>query len=178
MPVLVAIVAAVCMLGQSAAYAAGTATYYINGSGTISPGLTTVPTPQMFTFTTANAAGLPSFAVGGSTNGGAIIVTVNCLFTGSSTLPGGETSAAGLGAGSGSCSTSASIFGTHSITCSLTYVRAGSNVDIAVACTGNVNGNPNNSGSGGGTFHFVPTSVNPTTSYQLSGTATVTWTNA
>jgi hypothetical protein len=57
--------------GQSPAHAVGTGAVVVVGSGTISPGLTTVSTNQSFTFTTSNFAGLPSVATVGSTNGGA-----------------------------------------------------------------------------------------------------------
>jgi hypothetical protein len=97
--------------GQSPAHAVGTGGVLVAGSGTISPGLTTVPTPQSFTFTTSNPLGLPSIAAVGSTNGGVNAVFLGCSFSGVSSFPGGETAALGMGFGSGSCVTAASIVG-------------------------------------------------------------------
>jgi hypothetical protein len=144
--------------GQSPAHAVGTGAVVVAGSGTISPGLTTVPTNQSFTFST-----VASFAAVGSTNGGANVVTLNCFFSGSSTLP--ETTAAGLGTGSGSCTTSQSIVGSISITCSMTYLRVGPIQIIIYTCTITINGNSNNSGIEIGICVWAPTTFNPTTSY-------------
>jgi hypothetical protein len=173
-----ALAAAVAMMGQSSAYGLGAAGHVVVGSGTISPGLTTVPTNQSFTFTTGNLASLPSVAAGVSTNGGASVVTLNCVFNGNSTIAGGETSAAGLGVGSGSCTTATGVAGTtYSAVCSLTYIRVGPIVIVVLVCVTVINGNPNNSGTAVGAFLFVPTSVNPTTSYQLAGAAALALTN-
>jgi hypothetical protein len=154
--------------GQAPAHAIGGMAATMVGSGTISPGLTTRPTPQSFTMTSANIASFPSIMAGASNNGGAVAGTMTCSFSGSSTLAGGETTAAGLGTGSGSCGTAAGIAGTSGwITCSLTYIRVGPFWEIVITCTSTVNGNSNNSGIGIGICAWVPTSVNPTTSYQI-----------
>jgi hypothetical protein len=155
--------------GQLPAHAAGGGAAVVVGSGTISPGLTTVPTPQTFTFSTANLAGAPSVAAGVSTNGGAFAGTVNCSFTGNSTLAGGETSAVGEGTGSGGCSSAAGVAGTSgSISCTIIlYVRIGAFVDVVLSCTITINGNPANHAIEVAICVFIPTSVNPTTSYQL-----------
>jgi hypothetical protein len=174
---LMAIAATVAMLGQSSAYAVGADAAVVVGSGTITPGLTTVPTAQSFTFTTANLASVPSVAVGASTNGGVFAGTINCTFNGSGAA---ETSAAGSGSGSGSCTSAVGVAGTSgSITCaSLLYIRVGALVLVVLTtCTANVNGNPNNTGEGAGIFVFVPTSANPTTSYQLAGASAGAATN-
>jgi hypothetical protein len=175
-----AVLAAIAMLGQSSAYAVGADAAVVFGSGTISPGLTTVPTPQTFTFSTAIMPSVPSVAVGASTNGGAFAGTINCSFSGNSTIAGGETSAAGVGTGSGSCNTGVGLAGTNgAITCTtLTYIRVGALVVVVLnPCTATVNGNPNNSGLGVGVFLFVPTSVNPTTGYDLVGVSAGVATN-
>jgi hypothetical protein len=175
---LMAIAATVAMLGQSSAYAVGADAAVVVGSGTISPGLSTVPTPQSFTFTTANLGSVPSVAAGATTNGGAFAGTINCSFGGNSTLAGGETSAAGLGTGSGTCGTAVGVAGTSgSLACTLTYIRVGPIVVVILSCTATVNGNSNNTGVGVGAFLFVPTSVNPTTSYQLVGASAGVATN-
>jgi hypothetical protein len=155
--------------GQSPAHAVGTGAGVLFGSGTISPGLTTVPTPQSFTFTTANLGSVPSVAAGASTNGGVFAGTVNCSFGGSSTLAGGETSAVGEGTGSGTCGTAVGLAGTSgSIACSVLYVRVGTIVEIVYVCSITVNGNPNNVSIEVGICLMIPTSLNPTTSYQES----------
>jgi hypothetical protein len=170
---VMAIAAAVAMFGQSSAYAVGVDAAVVVGSGTISPGLTTVPTPQTFTFSTANLASVPSVAAGASTNGGVFAGTINCSFTGSSTLAGGETSAVGMGTGSGGCGTAVGLAGTSGAVtgCIVVYIRVGSLVVVLLTvCTATINGNSNNSPNVGvGVFVFVPTSANPTTSYQLAG---------
>jgi hypothetical protein len=174
---LMAIAAAVAMFGQSSAYAVGADAAVVVGSGTITPGLTTVPTAQSFTFTTANLASVPSVAVGASTNGGVFAGTINCSFNGSSP---GETVATGVGAGSGTCTAPAGPGGTSgAVSCaSLTYFRVGALVVVVLdPCTATVNGNSNNSGLGAGAFVFVPTSANPTTSYQLVGASAGAATN-
>jgi hypothetical protein len=175
---LMAIAAAVAMFGQSSAYAVGAVGAVVVGSGTISPGLTTVPANQSFTFTTANAASAPSYLGGVSTNGGVVAATATCSFNGNSTLAGGETSAAGLGTGSGTCGTAVGVAGTSgSLACTLTYIRVGAIVVVVLSCQATVNGNSNNNGPGVGVFLFVPTSVNPTTTYQLAGAGVGAGTN-
>jgi hypothetical protein len=166
---LMAIAAAVAMTGQTSAYAVGAAGNVVFGSGTISPGLSTVPTPQTFTFTTSAPGNLPSISFGASSSGLAEVTVISCSFNGSSTLAGGETAAAGLGTGSGSCATATGIAGTSvSATCTLTYVRVGPVVIVALSCTATVNG-VGGAGVSVGAFVFVPTSVNPTVSYLLAG---------
>jgi hypothetical protein len=73
----------------------------------------------------------------------------------------------GLGIGSGSCTTASSIIGSITIFCTYTYARVGPVQVIIFTCTITVNGNPNNSGIEVGICVWVPTSVNPTTSYQV-----------
>jgi hypothetical protein len=155
------------IVGQTPAHAVGAAAATMFGSGTMSPGLTTVPTPQSFTMSSANLGGFPSVMAGASTNGGAVSTLMSCTFTGSSTLAGGETTAAGLGTGSGNCTTATSLIGTGGIACSVTYIRVGPFWEIVITCTSTVNGNSNNSGVGIGICAWVATSANPTTSYQI-----------
>jgi hypothetical protein len=130
------------LIGASPAVAAGTAT--IQGAGTISPGLTTVATPQSFTF-----------------SGQAVVVAnpgagvYSCTFSGSSNA--GETVATGAGTGSGDCS------GPGSLSASFSYTRAGGTVVI----TGTVSGTQ--SGTVRCSLGFAATTAPTVTAYRVAG---------
>ncbi|MDQ1437914.1 MAG: hypothetical protein QOK43_1543 [Acidimicrobiaceae bacterium] len=169
--VLIALISAVALLAQGSAYAAPNAVAAaITGSGTIGPGLTTIPTPQSVTFG-GNAVGT-IVAVPGASAG-----IYNCSFTGSSSndLPGplanGDSLAAGKGTVNGSCS--GGTIGTGSAICAVIYIRVGPIVVIIFTCGTSASG-PTGSGSGNGTgvgvFLFVPDQATPpVTSYRLAG---------
>ena len=121
----------------------------VEGSGTISPGLGTSTTPTAQTVTFGGTAT-------GIFNGTPGSCTIS--FTGT----GVDTPASASGSGSASCS------GTGiSISCQVSYQRIGADVTVSGTCTGTVHGTLS------GAFQFVPTSVNPTTSYRLAGEVNV-----
>ncbi|HZQ29223.1 MAG TPA: hypothetical protein VFA94_16115 [Acidimicrobiales bacterium] len=159
--VFAAVLSTVAMLVPSSAYGASQVAAGGVGHGTISPGLTTTPTAQSVSFQS------DVFIGGGvSTDPNAATGTVNCTFNGSSTLPGGETVAQGGGSVTGSCTVAAGVGVGQSVNCTVSYSRVGNVVVITVNCTFGTHHS-----TGGGVFLFVPTSVNPTTSYELVGTA-------
>jgi hypothetical protein len=143
-----AIVASVAMISQSSAHAANAGV--LVGGGTISPGLTLTPTNQSFSFTTTAAVGVSNKPVGAG--------AFSCSFTGNSSGP--ETDLQGAGTGTGSCS------GTVNVSCTISYTR----VVVLVVVTGSCS-TPGGPQTLGGVFVFVPTTVNPVTSYVLVGTA-------
>jgi hypothetical protein len=133
------------MIASSPATAAAADTFVIQGSGTISPGLTTTPTNQSISFTgTATVVGTHG------TPG-----TYSCSFSGTSSIP--ETTANGAGTVSGSCGPIAFS--------SCTYVRAG--VNVAVNCTEGTR-------TATAKCVFNPGNTNPTTRYTLICTGTYT----
>jgi hypothetical protein len=169
------------MGGQLPGGAVGPDLAVVVGGGTISPGLTTVPAAQTFTFSTTigvaagatNHASLPDSCVPTlagcvGTSPGAAVVTPSCSFSGGSTLAGGETALVGQGVGSGSCATATGIVGSMSIACTITYTRVGLIVIVVLSCQITVNGNTNNRGTEIAVCEFGPTTVNPTTSYVLA----------
>jgi hypothetical protein len=151
--------------GQSPAGAVGVAGGTFAGAGTISPGLTTTPTFQTFTLTTSGPIGLPSTMAAVTTSGGVAAGTINCAFSGSSTIA--ETIAAGIAAGAGTCSGGGTI-GTTSITCTIRTFRVGVYYDILFSCTIYVNGIPTGV-TEVAIYLWLPGTFNPTTSFQLVG---------
>jgi hypothetical protein len=147
---VLAILASMAMVGQNSAY--GAASGVVTGHGAISPGLTTTPTDQTFNFTT-------DITVGVTTKPGPAAGSFSCTFTGSGAQ---ETVVTGGGTGTGSCS------GTISVSCTISYTRAGPVVTVTGSCT-----------IGGttqtliGVFVFVAGSAPPVTSYTLAGSATL-----
>jgi hypothetical protein len=118
--------AALSVLAPGTAYAAtGYVHFALTGSGSITPGLNTVPTNQ-----TGSFSGL---IVGtGLAGTGTAVGTGNCNFSFTSTIQ--ETSAQGQGTAAGTCgisgvNTTFKIWGEDG-TCHVNYVRAGSNVEI------------------------------------------------
>ena len=121
----------------------------VEGSGTISPGLGTSTTPTAQTVTFSGTAT-------GHFNGTPGSCTIS--FTGT----GVGTPATASGSGSASCS------GTGiSISCQVSYQRTGVVVAGSGSCTGTVHGTLSV------VCVFSPTSVNPTTSYELACILTV-----
>jgi hypothetical protein len=120
------------------------------GTGTISPGLTTVPTNQTFTF-----GGTLAYA--GSPGAG----TYACGVNGFSTAP--ETVVSGGGNASGSCSGSAGTF-----TFSGTYTRNGGAVTVNGTASGSVAGHVQCA------LAFTATSAPPVVSYAVSGGCALT----
>jgi hypothetical protein len=167
---MLTIMAAVGLLAQSSAYGAGAVAFAVEGSGSISPGLTLTSTPQSVTFS-GTIIGL-TVATGVLPSVGTAAGIGSCTFSGSST--GGETQATGQGTVSGSCS-GASV-GATLITCTVSYSRVGPVVVITASCTivaSGPLGSGSATGTGVGAFVFVPTSAPgaPVTSYDLVGVA-------
>lgn len=163
--VLIAIIAAMAMVNSSSAYAAGAAATGVLGGGNIGPGLTLTPTFQGGSFSgTATGGGLnsqPSVFAG----------QLNCNFGFSSSIA--ETVAHGAGNASGSCSGTDLLGTSGSVSCALTYARAGAIVVVAgLSCTATLNGQTSTGPLAGG-FLFAPTSAPgaPVTSYLLVGAA-------
>ena len=164
---IVAVSVCAAMVSQSSAYGATASALAVVGGGTISPGLTATPNFQGGTFS-GTVAGAVIATPGAATGLG------SCNFTFSSTIA--ETSAQGQGVASGTCS--GGTIGTASVSCSLTYSRAGALVVIQASCNVSASG-PTGSGTGAaaavGVFVFVPTSGNgvtaPITGYSLVGVA-------
>jgi hypothetical protein len=122
----------------------------ITGSGTISPGLTTVSTTQSFTFSGTGALVDASSPTDSGVYG--------CTVSGSSN--GGETVVSGQGTGSGSCDRT--LPGpSHIVVSNLVYVRTGTVVTFTATLSGEVNGQAS------GTCAFVPTSGPPVTTYRV-----------
>jgi hypothetical protein len=137
--------AGVLTFAISPAYAdTGSAT--IQGAGTIAPGLSTTAANQSFTFS-------GSGPVVDANNAGASGV-YTCNVSGASSAP--ETSVAGAGTFSGSCSgpTTASVSGT--------YTRDGGEVVIAGSLSGPI------SASFTGACDFTPTSAPTVTSFRVA----------
>ena len=129
------------------ASAAGTGA--IVGGGSISPGLTTTPTAQSFTFTgTLVAAAVPGAGV------------YSCSVGGSSS--GGETVATGGGSAGGGCSGSAGSF-----SFSGSYTRAGGAVVVTGTASGSI------SGSVRCALAFAATSAPTVVSYEVAGDCTI-----
>jgi hypothetical protein len=138
--------------GAATDVAAGT----IAGSGTISPGLTTTPTFDSFTFSGSGTVQDPSDPAGSG--------AYTCSVSGNSTIA--ETAAHGAGTFSGSCSGPLSIAVTTG-----TYVRVGASV------TAEGTGTASNGSSGHFEANcvFRPTQTPPTpiTSYTLTCTVSL-----
>lgn len=132
-----AVLAAVSLIAPSAH--ADDAVAVVRGSGGISPGLSMTPTAQVVTF-----CGEGTVAVGNHAG------TYNFCFNGSD--PGGTTLA---GSGSGTLS--------GDITGNVSFDRDGNVVEV----TGNVSYDGENGSIDIAICVFQPTSVNPTTSYNL-----------
>jgi hypothetical protein len=113
-------VAGLMTLAAPGASAAGAGGYL--GSGTISPGLTTVPTNQVVTLS-------GTLVYRGSSGSG----TYSCFWDGSSSAP--ETVATGGGSVGGSCSASAGTFWLSG-----GYARVGTVMTISGSVTGSVSG--------------------------------------
>lgn len=127
------------------AYAdAGSAT--IQGAGTISPGLTTTPTSQSFSF---SGSGPVVDANNASLSG-----LYNCSVNGASSAP--ETSATGAGTFAGSCS------GPTTVAVSGNYTRDGGEVVITGSISGSINA------SFTGACDFTPTSAPTVTSFRVA----------
>jgi hypothetical protein len=127
----------------------------IEGSGTISPGLTTTPVNQALTF-----SGL--FAGEFSVDTAAAAGIADCTFTGG----GNETIASGFGTLQGLCSTDEPLVGTVSIQMCWLYSRVGSVfivTDSPAAC-----GFGGQAQTGVGEFVWFPTS-SPIVSYRIEG---------
>jgi hypothetical protein len=162
------------LVGSTGAHSAvvGVDGLVIVGSGTISPGLTLVPTNQTVTFSSIAGVG-GGAAVSSTGNAGAAGPLVSCTFNGNGVA---ETSISGSGTATGTCAASPL---TGSINCTVEYDRAGPIVVVTVVnnCTATVSGvfGPITIGAvttvGVGVFVFIPTTVNPTTSYLLAGGA-------
>ncbi|MDQ1444277.1 MAG: hypothetical protein QOI20_741 [Acidimicrobiaceae bacterium] len=163
---LLAIVTAVAMVGANSAYAAGGGTGVVEGSGTISPGISDpLPpgTPQSFSF---NGTIVGAFVSGTNAYAG----TVNCSFNGSD--PGASVVLGGPGPVGGSCSGTMPVTGTTiSISApGLTFVRAGAAVVVTGSATVCINGTCT-------TVTVVATLVFvaggfPVTNYSVAGTVT------
>jgi hypothetical protein len=136
---------------------AGTVAGEFEGSGTISPGLTTTPTSQSWSLS-------GTLAWAGSVDTGLGAGTASCSFGGGSTSP--ESVATGTVTMSGSCS--GGTVGSFSCTCTLTITRVGCCWLITLRCTICINGHCI-------TFTVIirlcmlPTSTSPVTSYLVLG---------
>lgn len=118
------------------------------GSGTLSPGLGVLPSPQVIQYSgTLTGAGAVAAAP--------VIISDSCSFSGTSG-PLGGTVAADLGTVSGSCT------GSVSITATLTFARIG----VVVALEGNGSIGPD-AAIVGGPCAFAATQAPPITSYSL-----------
>lgn len=170
----IAIVGAMAVMAPGSAHAAtGVSATAVTGSGTISPGLTPVSgSPQSVTFT-GQAAGL--FVSADIQDVGAL----SCSFSGGSadtTLTPGpldfsdETSLAGEGTVTGSCTGTGVLGNTATITCSFEYLRLTGLVVIVGTCDATAGGTTITARAVG-VFGFAPTTASPTTSYALAGVA-------
>jgi hypothetical protein len=176
--VIVSIVACVAMVAQTSAYAEGGGIWALEGSGTISPGLSTTPSPQSGTFSATVLVGADAL-VGSGVGTSVAVASGNCAFTFTDTIA--ESIALGAGSATGTCSATGAGTSQSLTACTVLFVRVGTLVVLAVGtaigapCTVNGTG-PAGSGSavailGAGVFVLVPTSVNPITSFVLSGAA-------
>lgn len=171
------LLAGLSMLSTNTAYAApGLGGAVVQGSGTISPGLTAAPTVQ------------PTISFGGTATGAfansapaADVGSVTCSFNGSSNTTVGDNYAVGLGQVSGSCAGSGLITNASiNVSCPvLTYVRIGTIVlvisgDLNNLCKVTVSGTTS-TGVVVGAFNFTPNTVVPpgsaVTAYDLVGAA-------
>ena len=166
--VVMALVAALGMVGSNSAYGAAAAAGVIVGGGTISPGLTTTATFQTSVTFTGTAVG--AAAVGASADGGIYGVS----FSGSSDIA--ETTLQGQGSGSGTISGPGTLKpASDNITASLQYIRVGP--VVVIIANGSTSITANSATQAGGTaigaFVFVPGQVPPAavTSYTLAGVA-------
>jgi hypothetical protein len=145
---------AALMLTGTTGLAANAGGAAVVGSGTIAPGLSTVPTTQTVTFGgTAAGAG-----VIGTTP---VVVNDTCTFSGSSVIA--ETVAQGEGNATGSCT------GTAAISASVHYTRAGG--AVAIQGSGTVNGT---AATITAACSFEPTSAPTVVSYQLQCAVAIT----
>ncbi|HVF73768.1 MAG TPA: hypothetical protein VM938_01865 [Acidimicrobiales bacterium] len=157
------------------------------GTGTITPGLSTVPAGQAVRFTgrvTGSVAVVSTTAPAGTS--GTVSFDMNCLFQGGSNAP--ETSASGEGTVTGNCTGTGVFEGTHNgttvvgtgsvtVTCNLVYSRRGGAVAVSGSCTATATVNNVLGGTYTvstnfcvvGEFVFVPTSAPTTNSYALAG---------
>jgi hypothetical protein len=120
------------------------------GTGTLSPGLTTTPTVQ-------TSVSLTTTFVVGANAGDRGVFTEQCTFNGASS--GEETISQGQGNGTLTCAGGELQGGSAS------YTRTGGLVTLAGTVTVNGRTEPILAGP----FAFVPTSVNPVTSFALAG---------
>jgi hypothetical protein len=144
------------------ARAAGAITGFLEGSGTMSPGLTLTSTSQSWTFS--------GTVVGAAESGRASAGVMSCSYSGGSS--GGETQISGSGTMSGACS--GGTVGTASVPCAIAFTRIGVHVasmSITMSCTVNVSGDGPSTITGAGTFAFLTTSspTSPWTSYDVAG---------
>lgn len=192
-PLTTALVA-VSMMAPSSAYASVSATAQVNGGGNISPGLTTTPRPQpSVTFSGSIRAVIhATIGTGAQSSANTLVADGSVSFTGHSTIDEWVVQGGGTGTVSGSATVTGTIHslafngavsGTTTISGSIDYTRVGAEVTItgsitlstsvcAVAPAGGC-WSISQSGAVAGAFQFAPTSVDPTTSYVLAGTATV-----
>lgn len=169
--VVVAVVTALAQVSATTAYAQAAGAGVVQGAGTISPGLSLTPTNQTVSFsgTVAGAfAGVPGVGDVGN---------LNCTFSGASTIQ--ETDLQGQGTVSGTCDGTGIATGkTITVTCNvMVYIRILATVIVQARCTLVIKNVP----SGvvtlkvdvdvRGHFVFIPTTVNPVTSYRLAGVA-------
>jgi hypothetical protein len=118
----------------------------IQGAGTISPGLTTTPANQTFSFSGSGPVV--------DANNTALTGVYNCSVSGASSAP--ETSATGAGSFSGSCS------GPTTVAVSGTYTRDAGTVVISGSISGSI------SASFTGGCVFTPTSAPTVTSFRVA----------
>jgi hypothetical protein len=172
---LVPLLMAAGILDTSSAYGVtvGVDGAAIVGSGTISPGLTTVDTSQSVSFTSLVGVG-GGAAANSSPAAAAAGPLVSCSFTGS----GHGTVAMGSGTATGTCTASPvipGVIGSGLINCTLTFNQVG-----AIVVVQGVNSCSAQAGSvaltspttvSAGVFLFIPTNNNPVTQYLLAGGA-------
>jgi len=151
--VVAIIISAMAMLAPTTAYAA--AAGVITGSGTIGPNGVPGPTGGTVTNSDVRFNGTATGVfVGATADAGSCAIS----FSGS----GSDSTAVGSGSGSASCNGTGVLGNSISLNCSVNYTRVGVTVIITGSCGASVLV---------GVFVFIPTTVNPTTSYQLVGTA-------
>jgi hypothetical protein len=168
------VLASILMAGPSAHAAdTGFGAFALEGGGTIAPGLTTTPTSQT------------QVTFGGQIVGGSVDTTsdqlsigaASCLFSGASTIA--ETVVAGAGSGTATCTGTGVNAGSAgngianiALTAACDYSRM--STIVVVTCTATITDSAPVT-----TYsihipltiilHFLPTSVNPTVSYNLAG---------
>ncbi len=118
------------------------------GSGTLSPGLSVLPSPQVISYS-------GSLTGAGAVSAAPTIISDNCSFSGTSG-PLGGTIAADEGSVSGSCT------GTVAISAALTFARAG--VVVALEGNGSIGTDP---AVVGGACLFATTQAPPITNFSL-----------